>query len=100
MTHPDCTRCAQLQGRLDSALQERDQALLELARAREELNRGNLREKWVSEQEVPGYPLEAGAAWPAPLRYRAVDAVNAWAKSTAPGLQRLARSLARRRQDG
>ena len=67
-----CPRCAE-------TLEERDRALLELARAREELNAAGLREQWKDEEDIPPYPLEAGAALPVPLRYRMADALNRWA---------------------
>jgi len=93
MTSSGCPRCADNALRLERALRERDAALLELARAREALNRQRLAQQWVDEEEVPAYPLEAGAAWPVPVRYRLVDAVNRWGKRSLPGVQRVARAL-------
>lgn len=93
MTTPGCHHCRDREARLERALEERDAALLELARARELLNRQRLAEQWASEEEIPPYPLDAGAAWPVPVRYRVVDAVNRWSKHSLPGVQRLARTL-------
>lgn len=93
MSAPECPRCADLAARLERTLVERDAALLELARAREVLNAQRLAERWEAEEELPAYPLEAGVAWPVPLRYRAVDALNGWGKRVLPGVQRLARGL-------
>ena len=78
---------------MESALEERDRALLELARAREELNAVRLRQEWKDEEDVPLYPLEAGAALPIPLRYRIADALNVWA-GRVPGLKRRVRAWA------
>lgn len=92
MTDPSCSGCAACEARLELALGERDEALLALARAREELDRLRLAERWQGEPDVPAYPLGAGAAWPVPLRYRLVDAAHGWVKG---GLGRV-RALARR----
>jgi hypothetical protein len=73
-----CPKCAEVQARMEMALEERDRALLELARAREELNAARLSEQWKDETEIPLYPLDAGAALPVPLRYRIADALNRW----------------------
>jgi hypothetical protein len=100
MTTPGCPRCTEHAARLEEALQERDRALLELARAREALARVRSASQWADEEEVPPYPLEAGAAWPVPLRYRVVDAVNLWGKRALPGVQRLARGLLGRSRRG
>jgi hypothetical protein len=91
-----CPRCAEAKARMESALHERDEALLELARAREEINRLKLAEKWGREEEIPPYPLEAGTAWPVPLRYRVADAANSWLKGRAAPVQQFVRSLVRR----
>ena len=84
---------------MEAALEERDRALLELARAREELNAARLREEWKDEDDVPPYPLEAGAALPVPLRYRVADALNKWA-GRVPGLKRRLRAWLEQRHGG
>jgi hypothetical protein len=96
MKSPGCDQCEELQARLEAALQERDEALLRLARANEELNRRELAERWAHEEAIPLYPLEEGAVWPVPLRYRLVDTVNTWVKARVPRLQGLGRAWARR----
>jgi hypothetical protein len=95
MKPPQCNQCAETQARLETALQERDEALLQLARANEELNRRQLAEKWAQEESIPPYPLEAGTVWPVPLRYRVADAVNSWVKKRSPRVQQMARSWMR-----
>jgi hypothetical protein len=99
MNLPRCEQCEELQSRLEAALQERDEALLALARAREELNRQKLAGQWAQEEAIPAYPLEAGAAWPVPLRYRLVDSVNTWVKARVPYLQGLRHGWKRRHHD-
>jgi hypothetical protein len=76
---------------MEAALEERDRALLELARAREELNAARLRAEWNDEDDVPPYPLGAGAALPVPLRYRIADALNEWA-GRVPAVKRRLRA--------
>ena len=71
-----CPRCAEADSRLEAALEERDRALLELARDREESNAARLRDRWKDEEEIPPYPLDAGAPFPIPLRYRLADGLN------------------------
>ncbi|MCI0572765.1 MAG: hypothetical protein L0Y66_18600 [Myxococcaceae bacterium] len=95
-----CPSCGEARARLEEVLQERDVLHLELARAREELDRLRLAEVWVHEEDIPLYPLEAGAAWPVPARYRMVDAVNAWVKRAAPRVQRIAKAWTRRGHGG
>jgi hypothetical protein len=87
----DCPRCTELAARMEAALEERDRALLELARAREGLNAAQLREEWKEEQDVPLYPLEVGAALPVPLRYRLADVLNRWAGGV-PSIKRRLRA--------
>lgn len=99
MTPPQCAQCAETQARLEAALRERDEVLLQLARANEELNRRHLAEKWAQEESIPHYPLEAGTVWPVPLRYRVADAVNSWVKRRSPRVLRMARSWMRKGYD-
>jgi hypothetical protein len=89
MSDSGCPRCAEMRTHLEAALEERDRALLELARAREELNAARLREEWKDEEEIPLYPLDAGAALPVPLRYRLADKLNRWTDPLSPVKRRV-----------
>lgn len=80
-----------MEARLQAALAERDHALLELGRSREQINAARMSEQWQNEQEIPLYPIEAGAALPVPLRYRLVDVLSRWA-DRLPGVKRRLRA--------
>ncbi len=88
-----CSRCDELEARLRDALEERDALLLELARLGETRNAEALRERWAHEAPIPNYPLQAGTAWPVPLRYRVVDAAHSVVKRTLPGTGERVRKL-------
>ena len=61
--------------RLKAALRERDEALTQLAAAREELNALRLAARNQGEVAPPIYPVTAGLG-PTPLRYVLVDKAN------------------------
>lgn len=90
MSDPD------LQKRLESALAERDAALAELARAREQSNALRLRLANLGEPEPPRYPARAGPGEP-PLRYVLVDQVNDGLKFALKPLHGAVRRLLARR---
>ena len=89
-----CVGCARLQAALTLALQQRDEALLALAKERE---RGQaIYAQWAEPQVAAGPARTAAGAPPAPtqLRYRVVDRLNEEAKRRLGPLHRRARAVA------
>lgn len=84
-----------LQRRLETALHERDQALLLLASEREFSNALRLRFERLGEPEPPRYPVHAGAG-PTPLRYLVVDHLNDTIKTGLGPLHGLLKGALRR----
>lgn len=78
--------------RLKAALAERDQALLQLAAAREELNALRLAARNAGERAPAPYPVSSGLG-PPPLRYVLVDKANEGLKAFAGPLHRLAKRV-------
>lgn len=75
-TRRPCPDCAAATRRMTDALRERDEALLLLAQAREQLAALTLAATQRGEPEPPPYPWEAGLAEPVPLRYKLADTLN------------------------
>jgi hypothetical protein len=89
-----------LEERLRQALAERDQALLELARARADLDALHLAIKRSGEPEPRPYPISAGLEGPA-LRYVLADALNDTVKPLLGPVHRALRAAVERRwKDG
>jgi len=80
--------------RLKAALAERDDALRELARARETINALRLSERHRDDAST-GYPVSAGLG-PTPLRYVMADRANDVAKSLLGPLHRALKTLTTR----
>ena len=88
-------RLSELEARLEQALAERDEALLDLAKERELTNALRLSARSRDEPEPMPYPPSAGLGEP-PLRYRVADAANDTAKGVlGPWHQRFKRLAAR-----
>jgi hypothetical protein len=83
---------ADLLAELDTARQERDDALRRLAEARAELDALRLALKTKDEPEPPLYPVTADIGTEAPLRYVAADAINDTVKRLMEPVQKAIRS--------
>jgi hypothetical protein len=83
-----CAGCERLRGQLVQMSQLRNEALFELARAREQMNEVYIR------FAAGGFPEQPRAVEEVPLRYRVVDLANAELKRRLPSLHWIARQLA------